>query len=178
MESVGPPSKQTVAEPVNVPVGVISTTFVDPNILNGVDVGAAGLATGATVTAVGAEPPKLNLIAGSAAVAGISAVLTSAVHVATCELATMPAVITAAGDENTAVTLKLAATFKSLRGFAVEPSLQRTNLDPSFGTAVTEEPEAPGKICWHTPCDREQVSPKVSTPAELTKVTLPHFWAK
>ena len=74
MLSVESPSKQTVAEPVNVPVGVMSTIFVDPNILNGVDVGAAGLdATGATVTAVGAEPPKLNVIAGNSAVGGITA---------------------------------------------------------------------------------------------------------
>ena len=73
MESVESPSKQTVAEPVNVPVGVMSTIFVDPNILNGVDVGATGLVTGATVTAVGAEPPKLNVIAGNSAVGGITA---------------------------------------------------------------------------------------------------------
>ena len=73
MESVESPSKQTVAEPLNVPVGVMSTIFVDPNILNGVDVGATGLVTGATVTAVGAEPPKLNVIAGNSAVGGITA---------------------------------------------------------------------------------------------------------
>ena len=73
MLSVESPSKQTVAEPLNVPVGVMSTIFVDPNILNGVDVGATGLVTGATVTAVGAEPPKLNVIAGNSAVGGITA---------------------------------------------------------------------------------------------------------
>jgi hypothetical protein len=178
MLSVEAPSRQTVAEPLNVPVGVISTIFIDPDVLNGVADGGAGLVIGATVTAVGVVPPKLKVIAGSAAVAGISAVLTFATNVATCELATGPAAITAAGAVNTAVTLKLAATFKSLRGFAVEPSLQRTKLDPSFGTAVTEEPEAPGKICWHTPCEFEQISLKVSTPAELTRSTLPHFWAR
>jgi len=74
MLSVEAPSKQTVAEPLNVPVGVMSTIFVDPKILKGVEAGAAGLdATGATVTAVGALPPKLKVIAGSAAVAGITA---------------------------------------------------------------------------------------------------------
>jgi hypothetical protein len=83
MLSVGPPSRQTVAEPLNVPVGVISTIFKDPDILNGVADGGAGLVTGATVIAVGVVPPKLNVIAGSAAVAGISAVLTFATNVAT-----------------------------------------------------------------------------------------------
>ena len=72
--SVEAPSKQTVAEPLNVPVGVMSTIFVEAEMINGVaDAGAGFVATGATVTAVGAVPPKFKVIAGSAAVAGITA---------------------------------------------------------------------------------------------------------
>ena len=99
MLSVGPPSRQTVAEPVNVPVGVMSTILVEPKILNGVEAGAAGLdATGTTVTEVGTVPPKFKVIAGSAAVAGITAALMLEENVATCEFGTDPTVIAATGS--------------------------------------------------------------------------------
>ena len=58
---------------------------------NGVAEEGAGLdATGATVTELGTDPPKFNVVAGSAAVAGIKAVVTPAGMVATCEFGVDP----------------------------------------------------------------------------------------
>jgi len=60
-------------------------------MVNGVDASGAGfVVTGTTVTAVGTVPPKLSVVAGRAAVAGVVAVESPVERVITLEFGAVP----------------------------------------------------------------------------------------
>jgi len=71
---------------------LISTILRDPEITNGVAVGAPGFsATGTTVTVLGTVPPKFSFVPGSAPVAVIDTAIAPEGIVATLEFGSVPA---------------------------------------------------------------------------------------
>jgi len=71
---------------------LISTILRDPEITNGVVVGAPGFSfTGTTVTVLGTVPPKFSFVPGSASVAVIETAVVPKGIVATFEFGSVPA---------------------------------------------------------------------------------------
>ena len=118
-----------VAEPLNVPVKTISTIFVEEEKVDGVAAGEAGLVIGATVTAVGAVPPKLSLIAGSSFVLAIAATVPPLGILATLEFGVEPAETTAtkgAFPEESNLEIKMSLPKADVRSAVPTPGSKST----------------------------------------------------